>query len=387
MMIVKMFLAFLLLLILPAAYVYSFYIKSSKNRGLKICFWTLQFSLTASMLAIFSTYEPIPNSLQFLSKFLLIYFCFMVPQALFTLTDLLLRTIEKIVRVKLYTAYIAASLALLGLGSILHGSVKGIANFQVREVTIHSHELPKGFDGYRMVQFSDFHAGSWTGNKEAVDRAVQLINDQKPDIILFTGDLVNNLASEIDEFSAQFSQLESRDGIYSVLGNHDYSPYIKWDSEEAQTANLHSLIEKQESMGWRLLNNEHTILRCNNDSIALVGVENIGRPPFPSHGDLAKALKGTNGMYKVLLSHDPTHWRRDVLPNSDVQLTLAGHTHNMQFQIGHFQPSRFAYKEHNGLYEEQGQTLFVNIGLGYIMFPMRIGAWPEIAVITLKHLE
>ena len=144
------------------------------------------------------------------------------------------------------------------------------------------------------------------------------------------------------------------------------------------------LLAKEARMGWQVLNNEHTIIHRGHDSIALVGVENSGNPPFPNYGDLPKALKGTDGIFKVLLSHDPTHWRREVLPESDVQLMLSGHTHEMQFSIFGFSPAKFVYPEHNGLYREGNQALFVNVGLGYLMFPMRLGAWPEITVITLK---
>lgn len=164
----------------------------------------------------------------------------------------------------------------------------------------------------------------------------------------------------------------------------DYSPYIKWNTKAEQQTNLDSLLAKEARMGWQVLNNEHTIIHRGHDSIALVGVENSGNPPFPNYGDLPKALKGTDGIFKVLLSHDPTHWRREVLPESDVQLMLSGHTHEMQFSIFGFSPAKFVYPEHNGLYREGNQALFVNVGLGYLMFPMRLGAWPEITVITLK---
>ena len=174
--------------------------------------------------------------------------------------------------------------------------------------------------------------------------------------------------------------------MYSVLGNHDYSPYIKWETKEAQEANLNSLKSKQAAMGWKILNNDHVILHHHGDSIALAGVENSGNPPFPNYGDMQKALKGTEGMYKILMSHDPTHWHREVLPESDVQLMLSGHTHEMQFSLFGFSPAKFVYPEHNGLYQEGKQSLFVNIGLGYLMFPMRLGAWPEITVITLHKI-
>mgnify|MGYP000727282157 FL=1 len=184
-----------------------------------------------------------------------------------------------------------------------------------------------------LYKYTDIHSGSWTGNSAALQKAVNLINAQHADLVLFTGDLVNNVATELDEFIPILEQIKGKDGVYSVLGNHDYSPYIKWETEEAQEANLNSLKSKQAAMGWKMLNNDHVILHHHGDSIALAGVENSGNPPFPNHGDLQKALKGTEGMYKILMSHDPTHWHREVLPESDVQLMLSGHTHEMQFSL------------------------------------------------------
>lgn len=261
---------------------------------------------------------------------------------------------------------------------------EGKQHFQIREVTITYKDLPDAFDGYRILQLSDIHSGSWTRNGKAIQKAVDMVNAEQADLVVFTGDIVNNIATELDEFIPILSQIKGKDGVYSVLGNHDYSPYIKWNTKAEQQTNLDSLLAKEARMGWQVLNNEHTIIHRGHDSIALVGVENSGNPPFPNYGDLPKALKGTDGIFKVLLSHDPTHWRREVLPESDVQLMLSGHTHEMQFSIFGFSPAKFVYPEHNGLYREGNQALFVNVGLGYLMFPMRLGAWPEITVITLK---
>ena len=327
-----------------------------------------------------------PDSMQRLSNFLLIFLCFSVPKALFVIVILFMKLLYIISGKKLYGGYVAGGLALASLIYVIYGATEGKQHFQIREVTISSDELPSGFDGYRIVQISDIHSGSWTGNGAALQKAVNLINAQHADLVLFTGDLVNNVATELDEFIPILEQIKGKDGVYSVLGNHDYSPYIKWETEEAQEANLNSLNSKQAAMGWKILNNDHVILHHHGDSIALAGVENSGNPPFPNYGDLQKALKGTEGMYKILMSHDPTHWHREVLPESDVQLMLSGHTHEMQFSLFGFSPAKFVYPEHNGLYQEGKQSLFVNIGLGYLMFPMRLGAWPEITVITLHKI-
>lgn len=348
-------------------------------------YWMPTALLLLAMTAIFSIHEPLPDSMYRLSNFLLAYLCIAVPKAVFVIIVLLMKQLRRLFGRRLYEAPVAATLAAASLAYVAYAATEGKQHFQIREVSIAYKDLPAAFDGYRILQLSDIHSGSWARNGAAMQKAVDMINGQQADLVVFTGDLVNNLASELDEFIPVLSQVRGKDGVYSILGNHDYSPYIKWESEAAQQANLDSLMAKEARMGWQLLNNEHVILHRGQDSIALAGVENSGNPPFPNHGDLPKALKGTEGMFKILLSHDPSHWRREVLPGSDVRLTLAGHTHAMQFQAFGVSPSRFVYPEHDGLYREGDQALFVNIGLGYLMFPMRLGAWPEITVITLRR--
>ena len=199
--------------------------------------------------------------------------------------------------------------------------------------------------------------------------------------IVGQGDIVGRsgyFSLNLSANSVMRGRLDARRTLKSLVAD------LRWNTKAEQQTNLDSLLAKEARMGWQVLNNEHTIIHRGHDSIALVGVENSGNPPFPNYGDLPKALKGTDGIFKVLLSHDPTHWRREVLPESDVQLMLSGHTHEMQFSIFGFSPAKFVYPEHNGLYREGNQALFVNVGLGYLMFPMRLGAWPEITVITLK---
>lgn len=385
-MLIKLFLFFLTLLILPDTYIYKVYIRRVSQKWIRWAYWIPSLLLLLGMALIFSIHEPRPDSMQRLSHFLLIFLCFAVPKALFVIIILFMKLLYILSGKRLYGGRIAGGLALFSLAYILYGATEGKQHFQIREVTVSSDELPAGFDGYRIIQLSDIHSGSWAGNGAALQKAVNLINEQHADIVLFTGDLVNNVATEVDEFLPILAQIKGKDGVYSVLGNHDYSPYIKWETKEAQEANLQALKDKQAAMGWQMLHNAHVILHHHGDSIALAGVENSGNPPFPDYGDLPKALQGTEGMYKILMSHDPTHWRREVLPESDVQLTLSGHTHEMQFKLFGFSPSGLVYPEHNGLYREGKQSLFVNIGLGYLMFPMRLGAWPEITVITLHKI-
>ena len=317
--------------------------------------------------------------------YLVALLCITVPKVLFVVSDVLLRLCglrsAHSLRIRSVTAL---SVAGLGLGYLLYGALWGKEDFRVRQVTFTSPDLPAAFDGYRLLQLSDIHIGSWGNDDAAIRRAVRLCNDQRPDAIVFTGDLVNSRATELAPFLTALSQLQAPDGVYSVLGNHDYGTYARWSSPREQAANLDTLKRLERQLGWRLLLNEHHCLHRGSDSIVVAGVENSGRPPFPDRGDLRRALQGTNGRFRILLSHDPTHWRREVLPRTDVQLTLSGHTHDMQVSLFGFSVSRWIYPEHRGLYLEGGRALYVNIGLGYVLFPLRLGAWPEITVITLR---
>ncbi len=285
-----------------------------------------------------------------------------------------------------YTAtWTGIALGAAALATLIYGATAGKRNFKVRDIVVESSTLPEEFDGYTIVQLSDFHAGSWHGNTSGVARAVDIVNSLNPDAVAFTGDLINSDADEVDEFMPHLSRIRARDGVYSVLGNHDYGTYSRLATTMGTFGHLNSLAMRQREMGWRLLNNENAVITRGDASIAIAGVENSGNPPFPCRGDLKRALSGIDGLYTVLLSHDPTHWRREVLPQSDVQLMLAGHTHDMQFSIMGHSPASRIYPEHNGLYTAaDGRQLFVNIGLGHL-FPLRLGAWPEITRITLRR--
>ena len=279
---------------------------------------------------------------------------------------------------------VGVGLALYSFGCIAYGSFFGITRFEVKEVEYSSPRLPDGFDGYRIVQLSDIHIGSWQGRQKSIQKLVDMANGQKADLIVFTGDLVNQQSHELDAFAPILSQLHAPDGVYSILGNHDYGTYYHWKSPEEESANLDYLLRQEGAMGWTMLNNDHAIVLHNGDSIALIGVENDGEPPFSQFADLSKAIRGTDGMFKILLSHNPTHWRREVLPQSDIDLMLAGHTHAMQAIFFGHSLAELMYPEWRGMYTESGRSLYVNIGIGYVGLPFRFGAWPEITVITLK---
>lgn len=381
MILLRVAIFFLLMLLLPDWYIHRIYIRCKKNKLYSRLLWWP----TIGLLLLLATFIALHNSLHdYFGIYLIVTLCFCIPKLTFVLFSLILRGINKISGLKIPHAAISALPALAMLGYILFGAIKGKENFKVREVTFTSANLPEEFDGYRVMQLSDIHSGSWKGNPEALKKAIDLCNRQNADLALFTGDLVNSRSDELLEFTEIFSELKAKDGVYSVLGNHDYGTYVKWNSEADRIANIDSLIARENRMGWRMLNNSHTIIRRGNDSIAVIGVENSGRPPFPDYARLKEASADTEGMFQILMSHDPTHWRRQVLPESDIELTLSGHTHDMQITFFGLSISSFIYPEHNGMYMEGERGLYVNIGLGHVLFPMRLGAWPEITVITLK---
>lgn len=281
-------------------------------------------------------------------------------------------------------------LVAIPFASILYSIFKGKYNYKVWKYTLYFDNLPKAFDGYRITQISDIHCGSFD-NYEKIRYGVELINSQKSDVILFTGDLVNNLANEVHNWKSLFATLQAPDGVFSIMGNHDYGDYSSWETPEAKQQNLEHLFQLQKQMGWQLLLNEHCYLERNGEKIALIGVENWGHGRFSKYGDLNKAMEGVNTEdFKILMSHDPTHWQEVVLPeNKDIQLTLSGHTHGMQCGIEipgwlKWSPSQYIYKYWGGMYEEGGKYLNVNRGFGYHAFPGRLGVWPEITVIELK---
>lgn len=283
---------------------------------------------------------------------------------------------------------IVASLPILPLS---WGMIAGGYDYKVRHQKLYLPNLPASFHGMRIAQISDVHSGSFY-NEKAVLGGVEMLLKERPDMIFFTGDLVNNVASEMRQYQDIFSKLKADLGVYSVLGNHDYGDYYygKEDSP-AKRKNLADLIETQKIMGWDLLMDENRSIKVNNESISVVGVQNWGTGRFPKKGDIEKALMGTQDEpVKLLLSHDPSHWRAQVV-DTDVDVMFAGHTHGMQFGVRgeHFQwsPAKFIYKEWAGLYEEQQKQLYVNVGYGFLGYPGRVGILPEITIFELVKSE
>jgi predicted MPP superfamily phosphohydrolase len=269
------------------------------------------------------------------------------------------------------------------------GIATGAHNYRVRRKTISLPNLPSSFDGIRIGQLSDIHSGSFF-SKPGVKRGIDLLLGEKPDVVFFTGDLVNDEASEVADYKDLFSKVKAPLGVYSILGNHDYGDYKRWRSPEDRNKNLADLIQSQKEMGWDILLNENRTLKVDGEEIAIIGIENWGAGRFSKHGDLKKAYAGTEEKpVKLLLSHDPSHWDAQVRPQfSDIDVTFAGHTHGFQFgvEIGDFRwsPSKFIYKQWADLHQEANQYLYVNRGFGFIGYPGRIGILPEITIIELK---
>lgn len=288
-----------------------------------------------------------------------------------------------------FISQLALGIAAIPLASILYGIFKGKYNFKVLTYELSFPDLPEAFDGMTITQITDIHSGSFD-NKEKIEYAVDLINEQASDMILFTGDIVNNFAREMDPWIDSFKRLNAPMGKYSILGNHDYGDYADWESKEAKKANFQAVKDVHPKIGFELLCNEHRFIEKDGQRLALVGVENWGKG-FNQAGDLEKATVGVDREdFKILMSHDPSHWEYKVKKNDfNYQLTLSGHTHGLQFGIEipgliRWSPSQYVYKQWAGLYEEYGRYINVNRGFGYHAFPGRVGIWPEITVITLK---
>lgn len=273
---------------------------------------------------------------------------------------------------------------------VLFGITRGRHFYRVRRETIYFPDLPEAFDGFTITQITDVHSGSFT-NAAGVQKGLDLVNAQHSDVILFTGDLVNNKASEMDPWIPAFSKLAAPMGKFSILGNHDYGDYVQWESPEAKSANLARLKQVHADIGFRLMLDESISLNKNNQSITLIGVENWGKGGFHQYGDLEQATKNVPAdAFKVLLSHDPSHWEGVTLGHDKhIHLTLSGHTHGMQFGIDLFgikwSPIQYVYKQWAGLYRKGAHFLYVNRGFGFLGLKGRIGMWPEVAVITLRR--
>lgn len=289
-----------------------------------------------------------------------------------------------------YSVQISCISGLILFVAMWWGALVTRTQFDVKDVEIEFDNLPYQFDGYRIAQISDIHLGTYGSDTLFISRIVNQVNELKPDLICFTGDIVNRQTDEAYPFKSVLSKLNAPDGILSILGNHDYGDYKEWNSPAEREQNNQDLAKFEKELGWNLMNNTDTVICRGENKICIIGVENWGEPPFPKYGKLTAAHHNLNDSnFKILLSHNPNHWRGEVIPKSNIDLMLAGHTHAMQMELDIFglrlSPSKFRYNEWGGLYEIGSQKLYVNIGIGEVAIPMRIGAIPEITIITLKR--
>jgi hypothetical protein len=279
--------------------------------------------------------------------------------------------------------------AAIPLVTLTNGIISGAYDYRVRKQTVYFPNLPKAFDGIKLAQISDIHSGSFY-NKKAVLGGVEMLMAQKPDFIFFTGDLVNNKATEMRDYQDLFAKVKAPLGVYSTLGNHDYGNYENWPSEAAKQKNLEDLKKTHGLMGWDLLMNENRRLKVDGEEIGILGIENWGAGRFPKFGKMEEAIKNTDDLpVKLLLSHDPSHWRAEVIEKyPQIDMSFAGHTHGAQFGIESqylkWSPVQYIYEEWNGLYQEGKQQLYVNVGYGFLGYPGRVGILPEITIFELK---
>ena len=290
-----------------------------------------------------------------------------------------------------FVTQIGIGLAALPFVSLIYGVIKGNYVFKVHKISLKSKDLPAAFDGFRIAQFSDLHSGSFEDDF-GITKGMNILQNQKPDLVLFTGDLVNNHAHEIEPYLSIFNKIKAPYGKFSVMGNHDYGAYVRWDTKEQEKDNIKKIRTHHRSMGFDLLENENRLIEKDGKSIRLLGVENWGNPPFPQYGDLGQAIRNTqDDEFTILMSHDPDHWEEKTLKHDKkIHLTLAGHTHGSQFGIEipgfRWSPVQYKYKRWAGLYEKMGQYPYVNRGFGFLGYPGRVGIWPEITIIELKKV-
>lgn len=348
------------------------------------------FFITAILLFHFSASKiKGPESYFWIGKLFGIFTLFYIPKLLYILMKCIGRCFDRLIpKASATLHFIAVPISILSFVFLLYGITSGRYNYKIDKMEIPVNNLPRSFENFTIVQLSDIHLGSYGESYKGIKQLVDEVNSLKPDLIVFTGDMVNNFADEIPYWIPTLKQLKAPYGKYAVTGNHDYGDYTQWSNPEAKKDNLKRFYHNMAAMDFNMLNNDHIPIVRQGDTLWLAGVENWGKPPFPRYGNLQKALNGLHANQSIiLLSHDPSHWRAEVL-SSPVSLMLAGHTHAMQsgIQIGSkkWSPAKYIYPEYDGLYQEKNQYLYVSRGQGYIGYPGRIGLRPVITLLTLK---
>lgn len=385
----------LLLFVVSDIYFYQAVATLTGNPLIHLGYWLIDTLLFAGILFVVFVRRMGSNDQRFIAILMSAMLLIFIPKvfsSLVLLAEDIVRMFEGFPSRSVYVSEAAVVLAGIFFLIILFGLTRGRHFYKVKREILYFPDLPEAFDGFTITQLSDVHSGSLSDVK-GVQKGLDMADAENSDLLLFTGDLVNNMASEMTPWIPLFAKLKAPYGKYSVLGNHDYGDYIRWESETAKNANLNHLKEIHAEIGFRLLLNESVTISKQGQSIALIGVENWGKGGFHKYGDLKRAATGVpDNAFKILMSHDPSHWDEVTVDHDQhVHLTLAGHTHGMQFGIELFgfkwSPVKYVYKQWAGLYEQDGKYLYVNRGFGYHGLKGRVGIWPEITVLTLKRGE
>lgn len=388
-MITKIAVLLILMAVVPDIYIDRRFLRRMRGRRALMCrllWWLPTIAMIAYTMVFVFDRQFAPSDIRLLNVYLFLVGLFVTPKCLFAICSSIGWGIRKMLRSRAnYGNLVGVVMVVLNWYVLFYGSFWGFDDIRVRKVTFESAQLPEAFDGYRIVQFSDAHVGSYIGGKEhLLQMIVDTINTQNADMVVFAGDLQNREPQEIRPFVDVLSGIKAKDGVFSVIGNHDYADYID-ASPTTKVANEMETRRLEKMMGWQLLVNEHKVIRRDADSIVIAGLDNDGDgKKFPQRGDVSKALYGvSDSAFVIMAEHDPTCWRRKILPQSKAQLTLSGHTHAMQFMIGSWSPASFIYKEWGGVYFDGSRALSVSTGIGGFI-PFRFGVPGEIVVIELK---
>ena len=379
----------LTLLLLPDFYIYGVFLRNIPLIW-KLLFFTPTIVALLSILSV--RFFGLTNTIS--TIFLIVLLCFALPKMLFVVFSL----IAKLLGIWSITSYNVATICGIVAAAVvsvmgLYGLTIGWKHLETKHVDLYFDNLPEEFDGYKIAHLSDLHVGSYGNKTKFIQRIVDQVNEENPDLVAFTGDIVNTEPEELLPFTQTLSHLHAKDGVISVLGNHDYCLY----GDRSRWSNVREgglkVAEIECSMGWNVLMNESMTVERDSAKIAITGVENTGKPPFPQIGNLQAAVEGithydtvncNENLFTILLSHDPSHWRMEVLPKTDIPLTLSGHTHAAQLKIGNWSPVKWMYKEWSGLYQSENQQLYISEGVGGTL-PFRFGTRPEIIIITLHR--
>ena len=384
-MIARIFILLVLITLLPDIYIYRRYLRHrfDLKPWQRLLWWMPGSVITAFTLAYATIDAFAPDDLTVFNAFLFLLGLIVVPKMLFVLASLCGRLVCRMFGLRRNWGNYVGLVLVLGEWYVLFtGTMVGNDRLAVHHVTIEFDDLPQAFDGYRIVQFSDIHLGSM--RSELLERAVEHVNALRPDMIVFTGDIQNTKPQELPPFATTLRKLRARDGIYSVLGNHDYTQYVPQLSDAQKAVNERLTRTFETSLGWHLLMNGHDVVRRGTDSMFVAGEENDGLPPFPQKADIRRTLAGVPaGAFVVMLQHDPSAWRKSILPDSHAQLTLSGHTHGGQMSLFGLRPTELKLSEDAGLYREGNRALYVSTGLGGFL-PFRFHMDPEVVEITLR---